>query len=351
MHYGKSILQTLLLALSLLSWVACERSDNTEPTGAYSQGVFIVHEGAFNGGTGTVSHYDRSTRQVQNDIFGRENGGAALGNIAQSMYVHREKGYVVINNAAKIEIVDANTFVRTGQISGLAQPRFLLPVGDAKAYVTQWGPDGLTGSIAVIDLNTNTITKTIPVGAGPERPVRVGNRVYVPLSGGFGRDKRVAIVDLSTDAVVKYVEVGDNPGSVVADASGAVWVLSRGYTDFANAANNTKGGLYNIRSEAAVGTPLELANGASNLVTGQNTLYFTAGGKTYSLLVGATTPKVLAERSFYALDIDPVTGNLWAADAKDFVKDGAVVIFKPDGTLVETLAVGLIPTDFWFLDK
>ena len=76
------------------------------------------------------------------------------------MTEHNDKYYIVVNNSSKIEIVNKTDFVSTGVIEGLAQPRYFLGIDNQKAYVSQWGANGLDGSLAIIDLSDNSVTKT-----------------------------------------------------------------------------------------------------------------------------------------------------------------------------------------------
>ncbi len=339
----------LLLAPALFIFIFSCKKEVDPNAGTYSSGIFIVNEGPFLSGTGTVSFYDRDKKTTTNDIFGKENAGAVLGNIAQSMAIQNGKAYLVLNNANKIEVVDAATFKSLGKIDSLALPRFFLALDDKKAWVTQWGLDGISGSVAVVDLATNSVVKTIPVGQGPEKPLLLGGKIYVPLGGGYGRDKRIAVLDPATETVEKYIEVSDNPTSLAADFAGGLWAICRGHTDYVVPANSTDGGLYKIEDQKVVGTPAILPNGSDNLVASPTgfLLFYTSGGKTYQANLATSTASVFADKAFYALGFDWKTGNLLAADAKDYTGPGEVVIFQTDGKAVDTLTVGIVPTDFW----
>jgi hypothetical protein len=47
--------------------------------------------------------------------------------------------------------------------------------------------------------------------------------------------------------------------------------------------------------------------------------------------------------TYYAMNYDPVSNRLYAADAKSFGADGEVSIFETNGTLVRTFAAQLGP--------
>ena len=196
----------------------------TTSTTAYENGVFITNEGKFGEGTGTVSFFNRSTKTVSNDLFQNING-RPLGNVLQSMEVFNNKGYLLVNNGSKIEVVTMTDFKESGVIKDLIMPRYFLGIDNNKAYVSQWGTGGIEGSIKVINLNDNTISKTISTGKGPEVIVKVGNSVYVANSGGFANDSTVSIISTIDDSVIKTLVVGYNPNSLQVDANGKIWVL------------------------------------------------------------------------------------------------------------------------------
>ncbi len=321
------------------------------PVDPYTTGVFVLNEGPFGSGTGTVTHYDPTSKTAKQDIYGTANNAGLLGNVVQSMSVYKDKGYVVVNNANTIQVVNANTFASISKITGLAFPRYFMPLNDKKAYITQWGKDGLTGSIAVYDIANNLITKTIALGSGHERMLISGTKLYVTLSGGYGNDNRVLIIDTNTDAITSNIKVSDCPVGIVQDAKGAIWVLCRGYYDFAKN-TFTDGGLVKIVNDKVEGTPTKLSQGADELVM-DNTktkLYFMADGelRKADISSGAAIITPLKSKYYYGLGIDPKTNSIYAADAGDFKSNGTVDILNESGAIQSSFAAGIGVADFWF---
>ena len=65
--------------------------------------------------------------------------------------------------------------------------KYFLPVSNTVAYVSQWGKDGLNGSLARIDLATNKVVKVIPVGTGPEKMILADANIEDAVNGAaFG---------------------------------------------------------------------------------------------------------------------------------------------------------------------
>ncbi|MEO1434600.1 MAG: DUF5074 domain-containing protein, partial [Bacteroidota bacterium] len=355
-HYSILIISALFLVLVS----GCKKEDFTV-TGVYSQGVFIANEGPFQTGTGTISFLDTETGTINQSIFESVNG-RPLGNIVNSIEVFQAKAYIVVNNAAKIEVADAGDFTSIGVINGLAQPRYFVGLNSEKGYVSQWGDQGANGAVVVVDLETRQIRTTIETGGGPEAMVLVEDKLYVANSGGFGSDNKVLIINTETDEVESMIEVGDKPTGLQLDANGNLWVLCAGAKVFdpvtfaLDEANSTAGRLIQIDldNNNSILTNLEWSSVASfpgNLVMNETrTVMYYLDGTVYRMSIEdaalPTTP--FLNNFFYGLDLDPNTGILYGTDAGDFASDGQLLRFMSDGSPIDTFPVGIIPGSFYF---
>lgn len=337
----------------LLSAVSCTKDEENIVKGAFSSGLFIVNEGAFQTGTGTITYFNPDSSLIKQDIFELING-RPLGNIAQSLTLFNGKGYIVINNAAKVEVVDAATFKSSGTITGLQYPSQFLPINDNKAYVSDW-----SGSIAVVDLQTNTVLTNISAGTGPDAMVKSGNYVYVANTGGFNVDSTITVIDFATDKVVKTIEVGDVPIGIKADNQGRIWVLckGKGYASWP-APGDTPGRLVRIDpATLTIGLTFLFLNTTDHperlVINKQKTkLYFLYNSGIYFFDLTKTypVPELLTNtRYFYSLGYENKTGYLYACDAKDFSHDGVVIRYNSeDGSVVDSIQAGIIPREFAF---
>jgi len=111
----------IILVFSFYWLISCSKED-VPVTTDFSKGIFVVNEGPFNSGTGTITYRD-AIDTIQ-DVFGRQNAGKSLGNIAQSMIKFDDKYYVSINNGAKIQVINSKDFKSVTEISGIDAPRF-----------------------------------------------------------------------------------------------------------------------------------------------------------------------------------------------------------------------------------
>jgi hypothetical protein len=342
---AKQVFLFLLLAIFVF-FPACEDCGDCAPPpeADYTSGIFVVNEGPF-GGTGTITWHNPETGETVQDIFGKENGGATLGQFVQSLTFHNGKGYIVVNGANKIVVVDAKTFQFLDTIGGLALPRFFQRsrVDYTQAYVSQWGDDGLSGSLAKIDLLTNKVIKTIPTGSGPEKMFAYGNDILlVANSGGYGVDSTVLMVGMFDDEVdYKHFLKEKNPACLARMNSGDVFALCKGYYDDLN----STGWLGNFGPNT-VGIPVDKY--ADDLVASPDgsALYFLGGGAIWMYNNNAVSK--LFDQPAYGLACHPTTGDLYCADGKDFNSAGEVVIYKPDGTKTGSFPTGIAPGEIIF---
>jgi hypothetical protein len=359
MTLSKNTLWALLAAVTLF-FMACTKGDD-KPESAYANGVFISCEGAFSGGTGTITYYNR-VDSARGDIYAAENGGSKIGNILQSYNVFQGVGYLMVNNANKMITVNPKTFVTTATYdTGFVLPRYSLGVLGStplldRFYVSTWGKDGINGSIRLFDLSAKKISRIIPTGKGTGKMILVNGKIWAVNEGGFGKDSTVVIISTAADTVVeKRIEVGLAPKDIVADNNGNIWVLCTGYFDRAGG-----GKLVQIRDEKVYKT-FDIPKYSSALVldNAKTTLYYIGGdNKIYTkdpLNFNANPPSVFLEntafKSLYSMAVDPKTGYLYVGDAIDYTNNGQIFIYdlttKGLKTVLKT-GVGVAPNGFYF---
>ncbi|MFP4088857.1 MAG: DUF5074 domain-containing protein [Cyclobacteriaceae bacterium] len=343
---------------------ACN-DDGPEPDqGIIAQdGYFIINEGGFGNANTSVSYFERESGSVSNSVFADANS-RPLGDQTQSMTVFDGRGFIVVQNSSKVEVIDREDFTSIATIGseeGIASPRYFLGISEDKGYVTDWGADGLSGTVKVIDLNTYTVTKSIATGSGPNQLILHNGRVYVANGGGFGLDSTVVVINPQSDEVEDEIVVGDNPTSLTVDAGGRIWVAGSGFA-FYDPDNNfaldeslsTPGFLARLENNAVSfkAEAEQIAAGPSGVVadnSGQQ-LYYRYTGGIFRISTDATelaeTPFISG--SFYGLAIDPLSGEILATDPLNFSDDGLFYRYSTDGDLIESYTVGIAPNGFAF---
>lgn len=342
------------LSLIILSFSCSNYDDNTQsaPKGAYDNGILISHEGKYPEGIGTVSYISNDFSTVENDVFLNVNG-RGLGSVAQSIAFNGDLAYIVMNVSNKIEVVNRYTFESVATIdSDLSNPRYMTFVS-GKGYVTNWGDGDIPTDdfVAIINLDTNTVSDKIPVEEGPESIVSNGKTIYVAHKGGYSQNNIVSVINPSSNALTT-ITVGDVPNSMVFDKQGTLYVLSGGIPSWKE--NTTAGKLSVINTTTnTVSSTLDFEDGQhpSHLSYGQS-LYYYMNKEVYKLAMGSSTLPTNPEISnvnFYYMTVR--NGVLYAVDAGDYISNGTMKTFDLT-TKAETHSktVGLIPGGIYFND-
>lgn len=339
---------TLIVAVALLA-VGCikygapalERFDTRA-----SSGVFVLCEGNFMYGNASLGYYDTATGEVQNNIFFRANG-ARLGDVAQSVTLYEGLLYVVVNNSGVVYVMNPDTFEVQGIIRNLVSPRYIHFVSDEKAYIT----DLYAGKITIVNSQTLAVTGTIDTGAhkSTERMAQWGRYLFVAC---WSYDDTVLVIDTQTDEIVREIGVGKQPDSVVADCNGKVWCLANGglSADAQPALCRIDAATQSVEHTFLLprgSAPAKLCADAEG-----RTLYFLNEG-VWEMSVDAEqlpAKPIVESRGtiYYGLAVEPRTGEIYVADAIDYVQAGTVYRYSRTAELLDSFKAGVIPGAFCF---
>jgi YVTN family beta-propeller protein len=349
----------LLALLSAAVLVGCNPDRETGPSIPGSPGVFILSEGQFGKGDGTVSAFGTSSKALLVDAFGTINRNAPLGDVVQDMGVVNGRGYICVNASNKVEVVDAGNFKSISTIRNIRQPRYFASTSAARGYVTSWrGPytNYQAGKVMVLDLYSGTVIDSITVGRNPEQLVAFNGMLYVPNS----YDNTVSIIDAATNKVTATVTVGDGPRTVVADQAGNIWALGTGFTVYNpsppyNVISSTPSSLtrFAAGSTTASLTLPFASSGASQLrISPDKTqLYYGYNGAEYKMSTTATalpaTPFI--RRKFNGFGIDPRDNTIYAAVSTGYTTNGRFVRYPAaGGAAIDSFTVKVGPNGFVF---
>lgn len=339
--------------LSIMMSACKKEEDNPSYVGPDNR-IFITNEGPFQNGSGSLSVLYRNNLEIYNNIFVGVNG-FTLGNLVQSLNVHNDKVYIVVNNAGRIEIAHKDNLASLGAIEGINLPRYFLGIDDQKAYVSSWD-----NKVYIIDLGSNTVTGEIPTATGPEKMMRVGDEVWVLNQGGYSYDSTITLIDTKTDAVIKNLVVGDKPTGIVADKNGHVWVMcsGNGWNGFPGP-EDSRGKLvcidpvdYSIINTLAFPTTDKHPEKLVINNEGEN-MYYNYPGGVYKQNIYEETLEIdvlySSESMFYALGFDPVSSTLFVSDPLDYTQNGIIIRINPfTGEELSIFEAGIIPGEFYF---
>lgn len=344
-----------LLFCAVLSMTGCmewEYGDASEEFKASAHGLFITNEGNFQYGNATLSFYDPQTKRVQNEVFFRANG-MKLGDVAQSMSIYGNRGWIVVNNSHVIFAIDPDTFKEIGRIENLPSPRYIHFLSDEKAYVTQlWD-----NRIVIVNPTTYEITGHIRVpemtmeSGSTEQMVQLGRYVFCNC---WSYQNRIIKIDTETDRVVDQLAVGIQPTSIVADKFGRLWTITDGGYEGSPYGYEAPS-LYcidpvNFKVEKQFG--FKIGDRPSEIqINGDGDKLYWINNDVWCMDITADSLPALPFLAYhgtiyYGLTVNPLNGEVYIADAIDYQQQGKIYRYSAEGELIDEFYAGITPGAF-----
>lgn len=332
----------LLLLLSIAVFVSCKKEEDPEPQPdplfTLGKTAFIMNEGTFNQGNGEISFLNLNDLSIKNNLYGTYNNNAPLGDIAQSMTIIGDKAYVVVNNSQKIIVLSLNDFKKTATISPLSSPRYLQKVATNKAYVT----DLFSNTVSIVNLATNAVSGTIPIGNWTEQLLEQNGKVFVTAPS----TDKVYIIDPQTDALTDSIVVSLGANSMCTDKNNNIWV-------FCSGSGTTNAALHCVNP--VTGEVLKTIDaGSSTFSSGRicsnnakDSLYYIKED-VYRLSISdvsvSNTPFLqFGTSSLYGLKVK--NEFVMVTDAKDFIQKGELSVYSKSGSLIKKMETGISPSE------
>jgi YVTN family beta-propeller protein len=354
----------IFLALTIAAlFSSCSKDNDNQPDDLEKgPALYVLSEGSFNSNNSSLTYYNFGTGVTVADKFARANS-RGLGDTGNDIAVYGAKMYIVVNASNTLEVMDINTAKSVKQIpftngSTGRQPRYIV-FNKNKAFVSSYD-----GTIAVIDTASLAIEKFINVGRNPEKMAIANGKLYVANSGGLdypNYDKTVSVVDLNTLTETKKISVTTNPRGVYADQYGDVYVLSTGnYDDISPAM-----AIIDSKTDAVTRTFPNFSAGAMEI---NGDLAYIAGNKygtggtveSFIKLFNVKTETVTKENMItdgtvitapYGLNVNPLTGDVFVTDAKNYQVNGSAFCFGQNGVRKYTVTTGINPNKVVFINQ
>ena len=327
-------------------------------------GLYITNEGNFMYGNASLSYYNINTKEVVNDVFYKRNN-LPIGDVLQSMAIRDTLAYLIVNNSGKIYVMNTNTYEYVGKITGLNSPRYIHFLNKRKAYVTDlyakkiWIIDPLGDDYEISGIANGMVTGSIDVSNNDtefyqhptEQMVQYNELVFTNC---WSYDNKILVINSENDQLVDEITVGKQPSGMTLDRYNKLWVICDG---------GYEGSPYGVeapslyRIDAATRKvewsqtfeedqwPSELCtNGARDTIYWINENIYAMAAKDEQPQVKIPNKKTI----FYGLGVDPITSEIYVADAIDYVQQGVVYRFNREGTPLDTLRVGINPGEATF---
>ena len=375
----------LLLWLLPLCLFSCREDEyvtymTDEDTGVPSveethfDGLYILNEGNMGSNRCTLDYLDLSgtdsTIHYYRNIYAERNPSTVkeLGDVGNDIGIYGSKLWIVVNCSNKVEVCEARSTRRLGQVN-IDNCRYLAFDGGF-AYVSSYaGPVQVAencplGRVYKVDTLTLQKVDSVVVGYQPEEMAIVDGKLYVANSGGYRvplYDNRIMVIDLATFNVIKEIEVDVNLHRLLADSHGQLWVSTRGnYFDVSPA-------LYCLKDDKVVAR-LEIPISSMTIVG--DSLYYI--GTTFSYVDGGykkdfgivdvalqrcsvavtfEAPEIKNITLPYGIIVNPHDRDFYILDAKNYVSSGELLHFDADGHFLWRVSTGDIPSRGVFLES
>lgn len=384
-HYLCKPLSLIAFLLLLICATGCREDELVVPT-EYDiigdsdtgpiRGLYLVNEGNMGSNKCSLDFYDYSTGLYARNFYAERNPNVIkeLGDVGNDIGVYGSKLYVVVNCSHKVEVMDAYTGIRIGQVD-IPNCRYIR-FYRGKAYVSSYigpvliDPDAPRGGVFEVDTTSLAITRRVTVGYQPEEMEVVDDYMYVANSGGYrapAYDNTVSVIDMLDFKQVKQIPVAINLHRVKKDHYGNLWVNSRG--DY----KSVPARLYLLGkkegyNEMEVKEELDIP--VTNMAIRGDSLYYysTAWSDytqsntiSYGIVDIRTHRKVSSsfitdgtEREItipYGIALHPYNGDIFVTDAKNYVSSGTLYCFDRLGRKKWSVRTGDIPASMTFLPR
>ncbi len=370
----------------LLAATSCREDELVVPTeydivgdeapGSSVRGFYLVNEGNMGSNKCTLDYYDYMTGLYARNFYAERNPSVIkeLGDVGNDIGIYGSKLYVVVNCSHKVEVMDANSGIRIGQID-IPNCRYVR-FHRGKAYVSSYvgpvmiDPNAPKGAVYEVDTTSLAVTRKVTVGYQPEEMEIVDDYMYVANSGGYrapAYDNTVSVIEMIDFKQVQQIPVGINLHRLKKDRYGKLWVTSRG--DYQSRPSR----LYVLEKKRGynrmlVTDTLDIA--CSNMAFHGDSLFYYAtewnnftqsNTITYGIVDVQTKQRISdnfitdgTEKDItipYGIAIHPETGDIFVTDAKNYVSSGTLYCFDSRGRRKWSVRTGDIPAHIAFLPK
>lgn len=381
----KTIYYFLFLSLLLISATGCREDELVVPTeyeivpdtpreGTNIRGFYLVNEGNMGSNKCSLDYMDYFTGLYSRNIYAEKNPNVVkeLGDVGNDIGIYGSKLYVVVNCSHKVEVMDAKTGVRIGQVDipNCRYVRFHRGSAYVSSYVgpVRIDPDAPKGAVYRVDTLSLAVTGKVTVGYQPEEMDIIDDYMYVANSGGYRApdyDKTVSVIQLIDFKQVQQIPVSINLHRLKKDKYKKLWVTSRGnYEDIPSRlfVMEKKAGSDNMK----VTDTIPVA--CSNMAFYGDSLYyyatewnnFTQSNKITYGIIDIRTKQVMSDNFItdgtekeitipYGIAIHPETGDIFVTDAKNYVSSGTLYCFDRKGRKKWSVRTGDIPAHIAFL--
>lgn len=339
-------------------------------------GLYLLNEGNMGSNKCSLDFVDFDNGYYVRNLYAEKNPNVVkeLGDVGNDVQIYGSKMYAVINCSHKVEVLDARSCQRLGQVD-IPNCRYIA-FDKGFAYVSAYvGPVGIDpnaqlGAVFQVDTATLEITAEVTVGYQPDELVIQDGLIYVANSGGYRKpnyDNTVSVIDIETMTQIRKIPVGINLHRIRADKYGKLWVSSRG--DYEKIPSrlfvlekDKRTNRMEVRDTLNVScSEMDICGDSLYLYSVEWSNISQENNVTYGIIDVRTGE--LISNSFikdgtetdieipYGLKVNPETGDVYVTDAKNYVSSRNLHCYGRDGIRKWSVRTGDIPAHMAFLYK
>lgn len=338
-------------------------------------GMYLLNEGNMGSNKASIDYVDFRNGLYARNLYAERNPTVIkeLGDVGNDIQIYGSRLYAVINCSHKVEVMDARTLRRIGQVD-IPNCRYIRFYG-GDAYVSSYvgpvqiDPDAQLGAVYRVDTATLKVTAKCTVGYQPDELEIMGEYIYVANSGGYrvpNYDRTVSVVERYGMKQVQKIPVAINLHRIRADKYGRLWVTSRG--DYMGVRSK----IFVLERENRYSSEMKVTDTlnipCTEMCIQGDSLYFYSTEWSYALEKNFITygiidvrTKQLVSNSFitdgtetdieipYGINVNPSNGDIYVTDAKNYVSSGQLHCYDRNGHRKWSVRTGDIPAHMTFL--
>lgn len=311
---------TILLFL-ILCFSGCKGEKNPSPEKlsiTKGQMVLVCQEGNFRWGNAEVGVYNRQNEVWVEKAYYAANQ-KAIGDVCQSALLWQNLWWIVVNNSGKIVLLNPETLQEVGQIQGLTSPRYILPVGPEKAYLS----DLYANRLWILSGSPARVSGQIPIAHWTEEMLESNGMIYVYSP----HSKFLFQINPETDQLIDSIAFPAKISGIAKAAEKGIWVA---YGDAGQAGISLWNPTTNLLKNWNTGSlpaPFSLASSTSG-----DSLFFISGKPRMLCSWDTLFPNQAIREdwvgNWYGLAYHAPRQELWLSDAKDYVQKSRIICFN-----------------------
>ncbi len=341
---------SMFLSVVTLSVLSCDLNVDGGKNPDFPQGSYILCAGNFTMGNASLWALSDDLNQVEGPLNWTVGSGSKnpLGDVGQSLTIHNDKLYIVMNNSSTVEIMnisgDRAVYENSLAIPG-SSPREIQILG-SKAYISSWGLEG----ILIVDMDTMVVVDTLKLGESrqPEALLIQDSTLYcsVAQKSDYSTDNELIRLTIQKDgglAVDSVFQVCPGPVSMLISGT-SLYISGKFYDQYYTT--------YAAMSQMNLETD-EIVTKNFGAVSYEVSNLFIYQGDVYRGL-GSHYAKVTDDLLLtYPVDVPELPGLYTIHSVGDYIVAGCtdyqayneIVIIDNQNTVVNRFQVGAIPTD------